>query len=93
MQLKQDESKKNKFIMAGFLLSMIPFMMFIYNAEDNFRKAKIKEVARSRRERLDREHDIDRKTISEGYKKLDSIYRLSEKEEINKYEQVGKSAQ
>lgn len=61
---------------------MLPFILFVYNAEDNFRKAKIKEVAKSRRERLDKEHDVDRKTISEGYKKLDTIYRLSEKEEI-----------
>lgn len=42
-----------------------------------------------RRERLDREHGIDRNEYDENMEKLDYAYRVSEKEEIQKMRQLG----
>ena len=57
---KQTESNKHRFVIFIVLLSFIPFGIFVYNAEDNFRKAEVKKLATKRRERLDQEHGIDR---------------------------------
>jgi hypothetical protein len=71
---------------------MVPFMIFLKNAEANFRKAGIKELHAKRRQRLDAEHGIDRDQMRQDFDTLDKIYRVTEKEEILKYEQVGKTA-
>lgn len=52
---------------------------------------KVKEITRKRRERLDREHGVNRESFFENMKKLDEVYRISEKEEIQKMRQLGKS--
>ena len=44
---------KNRAVIAMVLLSFIPFGIFVWNAEDNFKKAEIKKIAEKRRQRLD----------------------------------------
>ena len=82
---------KTKVIIALVLLSFIPFGMFVRNAEGNFRKAEIKKIAEKRRLKLDREHGIDRDSQMEHFEELDKIYRISEKQEIAKYLEIGKT--
>ncbi len=45
-----------------------------------------------RRKRLDEEHGINRDRMREDFEQLDKMYRITEKEEIQKYQQIGKSA-
>jgi len=73
------------------LLSFIPFGLFIKNAEGNFKKAEVKKIAEKRRKKLDDEHGIDRDEMTESFEKLDKMYRVSEKEEIKKYLEIGKT--
>ena len=73
------------------LLSFIPFGIFVKNAEGNFRKSQIKQISTKRRERLDKEHGVDRKALQDDFKALDEEFRVSEKEEIKKYLEIGKT--
>ena len=73
------------------LLSFIPFGIFVWNAEENFKKAEIKKIAEKRRQRLDQEHGIDREQQMAHFEELDKIYRISEKEEIKKFLEIGKT--
>lgn len=93
MQRQNNESMKHKMIISLVLLSFIPIALFVKNAEGNFRKAQVKQIATKRRDRLDKEHGIDRKALQEDYAALDSEYRLTEKEEIKKYMELGKTPQ
>jgi hypothetical protein len=65
--------------------------MLVKNAESNFRKAEVKKIAARRRQRLDEEHDVDRESMEKDFNQLDKIYRVSEKEEIKKYLELGKT--
>lgn len=60
---EQFSQRKYGFIIFLVLLSFIPFGMFIMNAEGNFRKAQVKQMAAKRRERLDKEHGVDRQAL------------------------------
>jgi hypothetical protein len=91
MQRQNNESRKNYTIGFIVLLSFIPIALFISNAEGNFRKAQVKQIASKRRDRLDREHGIDRKALQDDYQALDETYRLTEKDEIKKYMELGKT--
>lgn len=82
---------KTKVVIALVLLSFIPFGMFVRNAEGNFRKAEIKKIAEKRRLKLDKAHGIDRDSQMEHFEELDKIYRISEKQEIEKYLEIGKT--
>jgi hypothetical protein len=93
MARQNNESRKNFTVGFIVLLSMIPIALFISNAEGNFRKAQVKQIASKRRDRLDREHGIDRKALQDDYRALDEEYRLTEKEEIKKYSELGKTPQ
>jgi hypothetical protein len=73
------------------LLSLLPILYVLNNAEATLRKTKVKEMALKRRERLDQEHGVDRKVMKQDFEKLDNLYRISEKEEIEKYKKIGKS--
>lgn len=73
------------------LLSLVAFGLFIKNAEGNFRKAEIKKIAEKRRRRLDKEHGINRDEQMQHFEELDKIYRISEKQEIAKYLEIGKT--
>lgn len=64
------------------VLSVIPVLLHVRKSEDKFRETEIKRIAERRRERLDREHGVDRKQITQAYQELDQIYRVSEKEEL-----------
>ena len=75
------------------LLSFIPFGMFVQNAEGNFRKAEVKTIMSRRRKRLDAEHGVDREAHMKDFAKLDEIYRVTEKQEIEKYLEIGKTPQ
>jgi hypothetical protein len=71
---------------------MIPFCTLLRDAEGNFKKAEIKKVSEKRRRRLDMRDGIDRESHEESFVQLDKIYRVTEKEEIKKYMEVGKTA-
>jgi hypothetical protein len=45
-----------------------------------------------RRNSLDKTYGVDRKVFKESFEELDKIYRVSEKEEIEKYRRIGKNA-
>ena len=40
---------------------------------------------------LDKEHGINREQFQDNFKKLDDMYRVTEKEEIEKYNRIGKT--
>lgn len=82
LQEEINEKRKFKLVIAMVLLSLVPFLTFLKNAEANFRKAGIKELHKKRRERLDQEHGINRDQMREDFDQLDKIYRITEKEEI-----------
>ena len=86
-ELRKENAEKFKFnlVKGGILLSLIPIFIFVKNAEQNFRNAQIKEIASKRRERLDKEHGINREEWKESVKELDKMYRITEKEEIEKF--------
>jgi len=42
---------------------------------------------------LDEEHGVNRDRMREDFEELDKMYRVSEKQELAKYKQIGKSAQ
>ena len=93
LQEEINEKRKFKIVAAMVVLSLIPFFMFLRNAEQNFRKAGIKELHAKRRQRLDDEHGVNRDRMREDFEELDKMYRITEKQELNKYKQIGKSAQ
>ena len=78
-------------MIAIVLLSFIPFGFLVKNAEGNFRKAEIKKIAARRRERLDKEHGVNRDEMEKDFGQLDELFRVSEKEEIKKYLELGKT--
>lgn len=91
MQRLNNEQNKYRTVIAIVLLSFIPFAIFVKNAEGNFRKAQIKNIASKRRDRLDKEHGIDREALQADYQILDKQFRVTEKEEIKKYLEIGKT--
>lgn len=93
LQEEINEKRKFKLVIGLVVLSMVPFFMFVRNAEQNFRKAGIKELHAKRRKRLDEEHGVNRDKMREDFEELDKMYRVSEKEELSKYKQIGKTAQ
>ena len=89
---REDQVKlKHKVVIGLVLLSFIPFGLFVKNAESNFRKTEIKKIAEKRRRKLDEEHGIDREQQMQHFEELDKIYRISEKQEIGKYLEIGKT--
>jgi hypothetical protein len=92
MQLEKNDKNKNRFVIACVLLSFVPFVFFIKNAEENFRKSEIKKIAEKRRRAMDEAHGVNREELNAQYEELDRIYRVSEKEEIKKYHEIGKTA-
>ena len=51
----------------------------------------MKKIAEKRRRRLDQEHDVDREMLQNSYAALDEMYRVSEKDELKKYLEIGKT--
>ena len=62
---------RNRIVILLVLLSMVPVAFFIRDAEGNFKKAQIKNIAAKRRERLDQEHGVDRAAMEKDFEKLD----------------------
>jgi hypothetical protein len=85
------ETQKRNMLLTAMVLSLIPIFYMVYNSQEMLRKMKVKEITRKRRERLDREHGIDREGFFKNMKKLDEVYRITEKEEMEKMRQLGKS--
>jgi hypothetical protein len=69
----------------------VPIGMLLFNAENTFKKAQVKQISSKRRERLDSEHGVDRDKMTENFEKLDELYRVSEKKEIEKFNRIGKT--
>jgi len=78
-------------VIALVILSLVGFGFFVSDAESNFRRAEIKKIAEKRRRRLDSEHGINRGEQMNHFEELDRIYRISEKQEIAKYLEIGKT--
>lgn len=78
-------------VIALVLASFVPIALFIKNAEGNFKKAEVKKIASRRRQRLDAEHGVNREQMEGDFNKLDEMFRVSEKEEIKKYLELGKT--
>ena len=87
-KLQEEIYEKRKFKAAALMvvLSLVPFAIFLRNAEANFRKAGVKDMHNKRRQRLDEEHGINRDRMREDFNELDKMYRVTEKEEILKYQ-------
>ena len=85
------ESQKRNFLLVAMFMSLIPIFYLFINSQEMLRKMEVKSITRKRRERLDKEHGIDREAFFENMEKLDKAYRISEKEEIQKMRQLGKS--
>ena len=93
-ELRRANEEKNRFrfIKWCIILSFAPVGWFLLNAENNFKKAAVKEISSKRRERLDKEYGVDRDAMTDDFAKLDEMYRISEKKEIEKFARIGKSA-
>ena len=76
----------------GILLTFVPVVYMIFNAEHTFKKAGVKEISKKRRERIEKEQGIDREQWKKDFKRLDDIYRVSEKQELEKFRRIGKSS-
>jgi len=70
---------------------MVPYLYYATNAQEHFKKADIKGKVKQRREDLDDKHGVDRSKMKDDFTKLDEMYRVSEKEEIEKYKRIGKT--
>ena len=93
MRRKNEETMRYKIVGWLTLATGVTIVYLGSGAEARFKKAKVKEITHRRRERLDKEHGVDRKEWSADIQRLDELYRVSEKEEIEKYLAVGKSSQ
>jgi hypothetical protein len=67
MENKKNEKLKLKAVIAIVLLSFIPIGFLVKNAEGNFRKAEIKKIAARRRERLDKDHGVNREEMEKDF--------------------------
>eukprot|EP00347_Sterkiella_histriomuscorum_P017368 403349651 len=92
-QRMNTENFRFNLVKTAVALSLIPIFIFVKNAEQNFKNAQVKQIAAKRRERLDQEHGINREEWKETMKEMDKTFRVTEKEEIEKYRQVGKTAE
>ena len=72
-------------------LTFLPLLYNVWKAESRFKKAGIKEISHKRRERLDKEHGVNRDDMRSDFGKLDEMYRVTEKQEIQKYKNIGKT--
>ena len=72
-------------------LSAVPIGYLLLNAENAFKKTAVKELSSRRRERLDQEFGVDRDQMTKDFEKLDTMFRYSEKKEIEKYNRLGKT--
>lgn len=72
-------------------LSLVPVFYKIRNSEQNFKDTELKKLAEKRRARLDKEHGVERDQITDSFEQLDQIYRVSEKEELQKVVETGQS--
>ena len=73
-------------------MSFIPIVILATNAQAAFKKTGVKEISKKRRERLDAEYGVNRENMTEDFNKLDKMYRVSEKVELEKYNRLGKSS-
>jgi hypothetical protein len=92
MRRQNEEKARHKFISFFIVLTLMPLLYNIWNAERKFKAAGVKEISSKRRQRLDKEHGINRDDMRQDFQKLDEIYRVSEKEEIKKYKNIGKTS-
>ena len=92
-EMRRVNEEKNRHRLIKFLvaLSAVPIGTFLYNAEETFKKSQLKQRSSFRRERLDREHGIDRDKMTEDFEQLDKFYRYTEKKEIEKFNRIGKT--
>lgn len=93
MRRAREETNRFKFIKWLIVMSFAPIGYVLLNAEYTFRKTRVKELSSERRKRLDKEYGVDRDKMTDDYEKLDKIYRVSEKKEIEKFNRIGKTTQ
>ena len=76
----------------AILISLLPICLFFVNAETILTKIKLKEWTRKRRDRLDKEHGIDREEYAKAVAGIDKKYRISERENLRKMWEAGQGA-
>lgn len=89
-KLRVSENQHRNWMLFVMSLTVIPILYGFINSQDLLKKMQLKSITKKRRERLDEEHGIDREKYFDSMKKLDEVYRVSEKEEIEKMKQLGK---
>ena len=72
--------------------SLVPIAFMMMNSEKALKKANIKERVEARKLKLDKQHGINVEEMKKDYQELDKIYRVSEKDQIAKIRQTGRSA-
>jgi len=91
LRRSNEETNRFRFKKWVIIMSFAPVGWFLLNAENAFKKAAVKEISSKRRVRLDKEFGVDRDKMTEDFVKLDELYRVSEKKEIEKFNRIGKS--
>jgi hypothetical protein len=90
-KLRVSEIQQRNWMFLAMTLTLIPIFYMFFNSHEILRKYQVKSISKKRRERLDEEHGIDRNKYDENMQKVDFVYRLTEKEEIEKMRQLGKN--
>eukprot|EP00356_Strombidium_inclinatum_P010287 CAMPEP_0170502084 /NCGR_PEP_ID=MMETSP0208-20121228/40393_1 /TAXON_ID=197538 /ORGANISM="Strombidium inclinatum, Strain S3" /LENGTH=64 /DNA_ID=CAMNT_0010780963 /DNA_START=348 /DNA_END=538 /DNA_ORIENTATION=+ len=63
----------------------------LINAEEVLKKSQIKEIRKMRRDALDEKFGINREQMDADHDEISEMFRLNEKEEIEKYREIGKT--
>ena len=82
---------KMKILYICLISSLIPIAIFYRYSKEIFTSARPKERLQERRERLDREHNVDRDLQRKSFEQLDQLYRVTEREEMQKLRMAGKN--
>lgn len=84
------DAERAKLIFFGIGCTLIPVGYFLLNAQEILVKWRLKDWVRMRRERLDKEHGIDRDEFEKTMNEIDQAYRVNEKEERKRLLELGK---
>lgn len=90
-KLRVSKIQQRNWMFLAMSLTLIPIFYMFVNSHEILRKMQVKSISKRRRERLDEEHGIDRDKYDENMKKVDFVYRVTEKEEMEKMRQLGKN--
>jgi len=93
MRRRNETKLKQHLITLLVILSLVPITYMLINAEEVLKKSQIKEIRKMRRDALDEKFGINREQMDADHDEISEMFRLNEKEEIEKYREIGKTAQ